>query len=111
MLEIKEQCNLVWKIDLELILSLFLCNKLLKMQHHHFNFLKSHICNEKNHPDAPRKEKFRMRILKFASKISLNLAELINSGIVSYLNKKHAMIEEIIHLKKHIMNSGIRVAA
>ena len=51
-----------------------------------------------------------MRILKFASKISLNLAELINSGIVSYLNKKHAMIEEIIHLKKHIMNSDIRVA-
>ena len=27
------------------------------------------------------------------------------------LNKEHAMIEEIIHLKKHIMNSGIRVAA
>ena len=26
------------------------------------------------------------------------------------LNKEHAMIEEIIHLKKHIMNSGIRVA-
>lgn len=51
-----------------------------------------------------------MRILKFVSKISLNLAELINSGIVSYLNKEHAMIEEIIHLKKHIMNSGIRVA-
>lgn len=25
-----------------------------------------------------------MRILKFVSKISLNLAELINSGIVSY---------------------------
>ena len=27
------------------------------------------------------------------------------------LNKEHDMIEEIIHLKKHIMNSGIRVAA
>lgn len=70
---------MAWKIDLELILSLFLCNKLLKMQHHHFNFLKSHIYNEKNHPDAPKKEKFRMRILEFVSKIGLNLAELIKS--------------------------------
>ena len=31
-----------------------------------------------------------MRILKFVSKISLNLAELINSGIVSYIVTKIA---------------------
>ena len=31
-----------------------------------------------------------MRILKFVSKISLNLAELINSGIVSYIVTKVA---------------------
>lgn len=31
-----------------------------------------------------------MRILKFVSKISLNLAELINSGIVNYIVTKVA---------------------
>lgn len=64
----------------------------------HIFSIKFHICNEKNHPDAPRKEKIRMRILEFVSKIGLNLAELINSGIVSYVVTKVA--ENTEHNKK-----------
>ena len=44
-----------------------------------------------------------MRILKFVSKISLNLAELINSGIVSYIVTKVAEnTEDDKKVKKNI---------